>query len=68
VAGCCECGDEHSSSCATELVITHLQESNCRFFSKDINATHSYRNSVRNALDVVFYSRIVKYAVAIATL
>jgi hypothetical protein len=21
VAGCCECGDEHSGSCATELVI-----------------------------------------------
>jgi hypothetical protein len=20
VAGCCECGDEHSGSCATELV------------------------------------------------
>jgi hypothetical protein len=22
VAGCCECGDEHSGSCATELVST----------------------------------------------
>jgi hypothetical protein len=22
VAGCCKCGDEHSGSCATELVIT----------------------------------------------
>jgi hypothetical protein len=21
VAGCCECGDEHSGSCATELVL-----------------------------------------------
>jgi hypothetical protein len=21
VAGCCECGDEHSGSCATELVV-----------------------------------------------
>jgi hypothetical protein len=23
VAGCCECGDESSGSCATELVIVH---------------------------------------------
>jgi hypothetical protein len=31
VAGCCECGDEPSGSCATELV-SWLTQTRCVFF------------------------------------
>jgi hypothetical protein len=30
VAGCCECGDEPSGSCATELLVGHFFEDNLK--------------------------------------
>jgi hypothetical protein len=45
VAGCCECGDEPSGSCATELVSIYLQ-------------THFYHNILVNARHVFYRAKI----------
>jgi hypothetical protein len=47
VAGCCECGDEPSGSCATELVSTHK-------FSCKTSFRRIYKN-VQKQVKVLFF-------------
>jgi hypothetical protein len=44
VAGCCECGDEPSGSCATELVSPYLKENTMFHHYKDqlVKADHLF--------------------------
>jgi hypothetical protein len=60
VAGCCECGDEPSGSCATELVRNSLIEiGEIRYWSHKIGRVSKYnrrqKNSCSNATIVVSY-------------
>jgi hypothetical protein len=47
VAGCCECGDEASVSCATELVITkHVFDAVAKCWQCSLGVDSNYNGSI----------------------